>query len=590
MEALEKVRFLPNSGKARLESFVNGRSEWCISRQRAWGVPIPALYRSISDRSEAVMTGETVEHIIKVIEERGIDAWWTDAVDDKAWIPSDLEGSFVRGKDTMDVWFDSGTSWTTLPNRPGSPPADVYVEGTDQHRGWFQSSLLTHVAYQTPSATEASICTNQVSAPYKTLITHGFTLDEHQRKMSKSLGNVISPDEIMNGTLLPPLKRRKNEQESDAPVYDGMGSDALRLWVASSDYTHDVVIGQPVLKAINSTLQKYRVTFKWFLGVLSDYPGHGSANDPLTPKLLDAIALQQLRWLQRDTHADYTAYEPFKAVTALNKYINVELSAFFMEAVKDTMYAGAPPDRLRAQHTCYSIFPHSAQHPGANLPAPRRRSIGSRIAAATRHPRCCRTRPVHVDGEIRGVVPKRRRRRRRWRSAGREHILAEQGSRRHQGCAGGAASGQETGLRTGVSRLAGAAGGRRRGLRGGSGVSDVLRQGGPQRRVERHVCGQWRGGGYYHGIGTVDRGRGGGRGRSRGVQLRQGVSHRYRHRRQQIARRTGTGTRTRRRGEGEGVAAEQGQVSEVLEVRGREEQSRLRVKAARGRGRGRGRR
>jgi len=356
MDALQKVRFVPNSGKARLESFVNGRSQWCISRQRAWGVPIPALYRSTSGRLEAVMTGEVIEHIIKVIEERGIDAWWTDAEDDKAWIPPALEGSFIRGKDTMDVWFDSGTSWTTLPSRPGSPPADVYIEGTDQHRGWFQSSLLTHVAYQTPSASEESKSTTQITAPYQTLITHGFTLDEQQRKMSKSLGNVISPDEIMNGTLLPPLKRRKNEPDSDAPIHYGMGPDALRLWVASSDYTHDVVIGQPILKAINNTMQKYRVTFKWFLGVLSDYPGFEAANDQLRPELLDSIALRQLYWFRSDAHAAYTAYEPFKAVTALNKYIYDDLSAFYIEAVRDVIYAGGPRDRLRAQHTSYTIF------------------------------------------------------------------------------------------------------------------------------------------------------------------------------------------------------------------------------------------
>jgi isoleucyl-tRNA synthetase len=184
LKNLKDVKFVPESGRGRLESFVKGRSEWCISRQRAWGVPIPALY---DEAGKAVLTEESVRHIISVISERGIDAWWTDPADDPAWLPIGLKGVYKRGMDTMDVWFDSGTSWTQSLGQ-----ADVYCEGTDQHRGWFQSSLLT---YTSASGIDG--------APFKKLITHGFTLDKDGKKMSKSLGNIIKPDQIMDGTVVP---------------------------------------------------------------------------------------------------------------------------------------------------------------------------------------------------------------------------------------------------------------------------------------------------------------------------------------------------------------------------------------------------
>ena len=187
LSSLEEVRFIPEGGRARLESFVKGRSEWCISRQRAWGVPIPALY---NEDGVAILTDESVAHIISVINERGIDAWWTDSPDDPAWVNPGLQGHYRRGKDTMDVWFDSGTSWTQSDQQ-----ADVYLEGTDQHRGWFQSSLLTHV-----SASERD------GPPFKICITHGFTLDSEGKKMSKSIGNIIAPNQIVDGSLLPPVQ------------------------------------------------------------------------------------------------------------------------------------------------------------------------------------------------------------------------------------------------------------------------------------------------------------------------------------------------------------------------------------------------
>ncbi|KAL5465512.1 hypothetical protein PMIN06_000666 [Paraphaeosphaeria minitans] len=374
MKAIENVKFMPATGRSRLESFIQGRSQWCISRQRAWGVPIPALYKVDKDgQLEAAMDAETIRHVIDVIKERGINAWWTDAQDDPAWKPQHLDGSYIRGRDTMDVWFDSGTSWSMLPPRDDQPVADVYFEGTDQHRGWFQSSLLTHVATQ-PFESDS------VQAPYKTLITHGFTLDSDGRKMSKSLGNVISPAQIMSGELLPPVKQKKQkvvkrvDLVKAAPTYDAMGSDALRLWVASSDYTRDVTIGQPVLMSVNQALHKYRVTFKWLLGVLSlpscpplyssfaevrnELVGHCDLEAPQAPSmnLADKLAVHRLTQVSHDVHGYYSKYEFFKGVNLINRYIANDLSAFYFETLKDRIYTGYKADCQELQKVLGLIF------------------------------------------------------------------------------------------------------------------------------------------------------------------------------------------------------------------------------------------
>ncbi|KAK1911072.1 hypothetical protein P3342_011674 [Pyrenophora teres f. teres] len=360
MKAISNVNFLPDSGRCRLESFIQGRSQWCISRQRAWGVPIPALYKVEDDGAlTATMDSDIITHIIDVIKHRGIDAWWTDPADDPAWTPPHLTGTgtYVRGKDTMDVWFDSGTSWSLLPRsqHPDKPLADVYLEGTDQHRGWFQSSLLTYIATQSYTTTDA------VKAPYKTLITHGFTLDASGRKMSKSLGNVVSPAQIMSGELLPPVKRKKSKGQTTATDtttqnYDTLGADALRLWAATSDYTRDVTIGQPMLLSINTSLHKYRVTFKWLLGIFSLTtcpPPFSSFNNTLNPHdmanlghLADRLALHRLAQVSHDVYAHYANYEFFKGVGAVNRYIGLDLSAGYFEMIKDRMYTG---DKLECE-------------------------------------------------------------------------------------------------------------------------------------------------------------------------------------------------------------------------------------------------
>lgn len=357
LRASEAVTFIPKSGKSRLQGFVNGRSQWCISRQRAWGVPIPAVYGS---NGEAVMTSASVEHIINVIEDRGIDAWWGDAADDAVWIAPGLpEDSYTRGRDTMDVWFDSGTTWTQIPHREGEAPADVYLEGTDQHRGWFQSSLLTHVAQQFKMISTSDTATVTPKdllpmAPFKTLITHGFILDAVGKKMSKSIGNVISPDEIMSGALLPPLKKHKGQKGAPTQL-DAMGPDALRLWAAMSDYTKDVTISDTVLKAVNGALHKYRITFKWLLGALNDFDA-GSYDDKPLKCLTDIIALAHLKRTETKVHEAYTAHDFAKATNAINIYVNIELSSFYLETIKDPLYAGPRDENLRVQQTCFEMF------------------------------------------------------------------------------------------------------------------------------------------------------------------------------------------------------------------------------------------
>jgi isoleucyl-tRNA synthetase len=321
LKALEEVRFVPESGKSRLEAFVKGRSEWCISRQRAWGVPIPAVYDKTGD---AVITEESLDHILTVIDERGTDAWWSDSPDDPAWIAPSLRGtgSYVRGTDTMDVWFDSGSSWTSSDRQ-----ADVYLEGSDQHRGWFQSSLLTRVAALAEPGIGSTTAVGL--SPFKTLITHGFTLDAAGKKMSKSLGNIVPPEALMNGSLLEWSQAAKVHKGFRTQAY---GPDALRFWVASSDYTKDVVLSPDILRSINQSLGKYRVLIKMMLGSIEPE----ARNLPLTT--LDHIALIQLQDVMAEVGRLYDNYEFQKVVSVLNRWVVKDVSAFYMDALKDRLY------------------------------------------------------------------------------------------------------------------------------------------------------------------------------------------------------------------------------------------------------------
>lgn len=393
LEALQNVQFIPETGRNRLEAFVGGRSQWCISRQRAWGVPIPSLYHK--ETGEPCITEESINHIIAVIEQRGTDAWFADAQDDPAWLCSSLEpGKWVRGKDTMDVWFDSGTTWTFLEKRgDGIALSDVVSEGSDQHRGWFQSSLLTAIAMQDASSPPL--------APFKTVATHGFTLDGEGKKMSKSIGNVISPDQVISGSLLTPTKSKNKKKAAEAPKQaagNTLGPDKLRLWVASSDYTKDVAISQPVLQNVQQALQKYRVTLKFLLGVLHDYPSPTPDLSHLQELVFgDRVVLLQLAECSRTVFDAYRDYKFYAGVNEINKFINSSLSAFYFEIVKDRLYAGSLATRRHTQTVLVLLLqellrmlgpvtPHLVEEAWHWLPAQMKSASSSSASSVELHP------------------------------------------------------------------------------------------------------------------------------------------------------------------------------------------------------------
>lgn len=358
LTAIEDVKFVPESGRNRLKAFIEGRSQWCISRQRAWGVPIPALYHV--ETGEACITDESINHIISVIQERGSDSWFSDARDDPSWLHPSLEpGKWIRGRDTMDVWFDSGTTWTSLAPRENKPLADVYVEGSDQHRGWFQSSLLTAIATQDPNS--------KPRAPYGTLLTHGFILDGDGRKMSKSIGNTISPAEIVSGSLLqqPAKKAGKNGKVPVAePVksnkkkqQDSLGPDLLRLWVASSDYTKDVPISQQGLLGIQQSLQKLRVTIKFLCGVLQDFdPSTSPQTTSTRTPFATTLITHHLSRKSAAIAASYAAYRFHEGVRELNAFVAADLSAFYFEIAKDLLYTGTGAQRAQVQGVLFAVL------------------------------------------------------------------------------------------------------------------------------------------------------------------------------------------------------------------------------------------
>ncbi|CAE6337625.1 unnamed protein product [Rhizoctonia solani] len=330
LEALKDVKFYPEASRSRLEAFVRERSEWCISRQRTWGVPIPALYDSVTD--EALLTSESLEHIIGVLSEKGVNHWWDGPVED--FIPPSERASartWKKGADTIDVWFDSGSSWSLIRDlglRNGVY-ADVCLEGSDQHRGWFQSLLLTAVSCAKDE---------KPRAPYGTLITHGFILDAKGKKMSKSLGNVISPMSIIHGG-----KDKKKE-----PAY---GADVLRLWAATVEYGKDVSLSPTVLIQAAETLRKIRNSARFVLGNICS----AEIRNPVSFEhqdlgLLERYVLHELHGLEKGALEAYSTYNFQKIVHSVSAFTNNILSSFYFDIMKDTLYADSPsgPNRQKA--------------------------------------------------------------------------------------------------------------------------------------------------------------------------------------------------------------------------------------------------
>jgi len=341
LEAIAAVEWLPASGRNRIESMVGERGDWCISRQRTWGVPIPVFYHRQS--GDVLLNADTLSHIQALIAEHGADVWWER--DEAGLLPPAYAAEAAqwrKGTDTMDVWFDSGSSWAgVLGGIQGSKPraaelhypADLYLEGSDQHRGWFQSSLLTSVAVNG-------------HAPYKRVLTHGFTLDEKGRKMSKSLGNVVDPAVLVEGG--------KNEKQE--PPY---GADVLRLWVSSVDYSADVPLGPGIVKQLADVYRKVRNTARYLLGNLHDFDprpqaegGNAIAYEELP--LLDQWMLERTASLIDAVGADFERYEFYRFFQALQNFCVVDLSNVYLDIAKDRLYVSAANDVRR--RSCQTVL------------------------------------------------------------------------------------------------------------------------------------------------------------------------------------------------------------------------------------------
>ncbi|MEP0916025.1 isoleucine--tRNA ligase [Leptolyngbya sp. DQ-M1] len=329
LKAIAEVEWIPAQGENRITAMVAERSDWCISRQRSWGVPIPVFYDE--ETGEPLLNEETISHVQAIIAEKGSDAWWELSIEEL--LPEKYHGKkYRKGTDTMDVWFDSGSSWAAVvEQRPELRyPADIYLEGSDQHRGWFQSSLLTSVA-------------TQGQAPYKTVLTHGFTLDEQGRKQSKSLGNVVDPMVVIEGG--------KNQQQE--PPY---GADILRLWVSSVDYTNDVPIGKNILKQMSDVYRKIRNTARFLLGNLHDFDPEKDAVAYEKLPELDRYMLHRITEVFDEIQDSFETYQFFRFFQTVQNFCAVDLSNFYLDIAKDRLYISSlNAERRRSCQTVLAI-------------------------------------------------------------------------------------------------------------------------------------------------------------------------------------------------------------------------------------------
>ncbi|BEV35627.1 isoleucine--tRNA ligase [Synechococcus sp. M16CYN] len=329
LAALDEVEWIPISGRNRIESMIKERNDWCISRQRTWGVPIPVFYNR--NNGDVLLNAETLGHVEALIAEHGADVWWEK--DEAELLPAtfaDQANQWRKGLDTMDVWFDSGSSWAAVASQRTNLnyPADLYLEGSDQHRGWFQSSLLTSVAING-------------QAPYQRVLTHGFALDEKGQKMSKSLGNVVDPMVVIAGG--------KNQKQE--PPY---GADVLRLWVSSVDYSADVSIGASILNQLADVYRKVRNTSRYLLGNLHSFDPSRDAVPINELPLLDRWMLQRASEVIDAAAAAFDNFEFYRFFQLLQNFCVSDLSGFYLDIAKDRLYVSAPADRRR--RSCQTVI------------------------------------------------------------------------------------------------------------------------------------------------------------------------------------------------------------------------------------------
>ena len=318
--AVEATQFFPSWGRARLEAMIKNRPDWCVSRQRSWGVPMPFFMHKESGELHP-RTPELLEQVAKLVERDGIEAWFSlNSVD---LLGAEAE-HYKKLSDTLDVWFDSGVTHASVLQRRDElhSPADLYLEGSDQHRGWFQSSLLTG-------------CAINGRAPYKALLTHGFVVDGSGHKMSKSKGNVIAPQKI----------------------FDTLGADILRLWVAATDYSGELTISDEILKRVVESYRRIRNTLRFLLANIADFDPQQHTL-PVNEWLeIDRYALEMLQRLQDEVQQDYARYEFHLIAQKLQAFCSEALGGFYLDILKDRLYTAGENSAARrsAQNALYQI-------------------------------------------------------------------------------------------------------------------------------------------------------------------------------------------------------------------------------------------
>lgn len=321
------VQWIPSWGEARIHNMVADRHDWCISRQRVWGVPIPIFY--CEDCNEHLVNDDTINAVADLFAKEGSDAWWAHSAEEilpqGTKCPKCGGTHFRKESDIMDVWFDSGSSHAAVcKTRPELAwPADMYLEGSDQHRGWFQSSLLTS------AATEGK-------APYRAVLTHGYVVDGEGRKMSKSVGNTVAPQEVIAQ----------------------YGADIIRLWAASSDYKADIRISKEILKQLSEVYRKIRNTIRYILGNTNDFNYETDKVEFKDMLELDRWALMHMQLLKKEVSAAYESYDFHVLYHAIHNFCSVEMSSYYLDILKDRLYAYKADsfERRSAQTAMYEIM------------------------------------------------------------------------------------------------------------------------------------------------------------------------------------------------------------------------------------------